>query len=127
MNNPTDKCIECEDSGRIYTGSIIENTDGFETCPTCKGTGEGETNIEGKLENSGLIDYDIAGAGHVYSMDKLEKWIENEIAHERQRALQETREEIVGMIETIPTHLDEGQGAVGRYGNKVIKAIKNLK
>jgi hypothetical protein len=49
----------------------------------------------------------------------IKKWYRNEIKKE----LQQERERIVNDIEEIPTHIDEGQGAVGRYGNKIIKVI----
>jgi len=92
-------------------------------CTTCKGaerhTGKGETMEERFEREFGGFIQDI-------EMPKREalEFMQKEIAHERQRALQEQREAMVEVVEGI---IQEERFAGAPYAlNEVIKAIKNL-
>ena len=84
MNNqPKDKCIDCGGDGNYPTGYNPHQGEIMENCPTCKGTGEGETKVytHGSIEHGG------------------ERWIRS-IDHENliALALQEQREEFKELI-----------------------------
>jgi len=111
-------CGECEGKQK----NPIQGYTIFD-CPTCKGaerhTGKGETMEERFEREFGGFIQDI-------EMPKREalEFMQKEIAHERQRALQEQREAMVEVVEGI---IQEERFAGAPYAlNEVIKAIKNL-
>jgi len=130
MNNqPKDKCIDCGGDGNYPTGYNPHQGEIMENCPTCKGTGEGETMEEGF--NKFIVKWCGEDARHLLDDDENDgQRFRNELAQERQRALQEQREGIVGILR-YANHSPEcavefGSGDCDCGFDKKLQAIKNL-
>jgi len=120
----------CGDCGGYGTVEVIEESIGLgsypdvDTCESCKGTGTNETTLEERLGNILFESIGIKSKGIVDRTLEQNLFVDNEnILDFIKQELQQERERIVKEINNIPTHFDEGQGAVGRYSYKIIKAI----
>ena len=118
------KCIRCDTPKSEWKGRWEE--------PLCKvgrqtfdsHTGTTETTLEERLGNILFESIGIKSKGIVDRTLEQNLFVDNEnILDFIKQELQQERERIVKEINNIPTHFDEGQGAVGRYSYKIIKAI----